>query len=134
MYFFSSFLGGAIRLVEEYHIKRAVLWDICLLHCNELPFKKYFKYCDGLGKEVPTTSPTYEGHIGKTFKEGLELKPIISFKTIPGKVEILPKDCLKSFNNDTIYFYNICHAIQNGYRAFPQNLVNKLIGHAHQGR
>ena len=131
MYFFT---GGAIRLVEEKEIKRAVLWDICLLHTNELPFKKYFKYCDGQGKQIPTTSPTYEGHIGKTFKDGLELKPIIPFKTIPGKVEILPNDCLKSFNNDTIYFYNICHAIQNGYRTFPQNLVNKIIGHAHQGR
>ena len=131
--YFSYFIGGAIRLVEE-EIKRPVLWDICLLHCNELPFKKFFKYCDAQGKDVNTTSPSYDGHIGKTFKDGLELMPIVNFKTVPGKLEILPNDFINSLNNDSKYLYKICHAIMGGYRRFPQNLIYKIIGKAHQGR
>ena len=120
--------------MEVVYLLRAVLWAICLLHTNELPFKKYFKYCDNYGKDVKTTSPTYEGHIGKNFKNGLDLKPIVNFKKITGKVDVFTADFIKSFNNDTRYLYNICHAIQNGHQNFPANLVNKLIGHCHQGR
>ena len=131
--FFYFFLGGAIRLVEE-KLKRPILWDICVLHTNELPFKKYFKHCDASGQDVATTSPSYDGHIGSQFKNGLDLKPIVNFKKITGKVQRFTEDFIKTFNNDTKYLYNICHAIQNGYRNFPQSLVFNLVGHCHQGR
>ena len=120
--------------MAEEKIGRPVLWSVCLLHTNELPFKKYFKYCDAKGKHVSTTSPNYEGHIGKLFKDGLDLEPLVNFKRVPGKLEILPTDFIKSINGDTKYLYEIVHAIQNGRRAFPQRLANKIIGHAHQGR
>ena len=133
-YTFFSLLGGAIRLLEANYLNRAVLWIICLLHTNELPFKKYFKYCDNSGKDVKTTSPSYDGHIGMHFKDGLDLKPIEKFKKVDGKVPVFSPDFIASFNNDTRYFYDICLAIQNGHKKFPKKLVNKLIGHCHQGR
>ena len=126
-------LGGAIRLVEE-HLGLPLSWDICVLHTNELPFKKLFKLCDNSGKDVDTKSPSYDEHIGRQIKYGLDLKPIINFNAIAGKVHVFTDDFIKTFNNDTKYLYNICQAIQNGYRNFPEDLVYKLIGHCHQGR
>ena len=130
----SSLLGGAIRLLEENYLNRAVLWVICLLHTNELPFKKYFKWCDNSGKDVKTTSPSYDGHIGKNFKDGLDLEEIVNFNKVKGKVPVFSPDFIKSFNNDTKYLYQICHAIQDGPKKFPKHLIKKLIGHCHQGR
>ena len=95
---------------------------------------KYFKYCDAGGKKVKTKSPQYDGNIGKNFKEKLVLKPIVKFQTIAGKVEVYDDELIKSFNNDFLYFYLICHAVQNGWENFPEFLVYKLIGHVHQAR
>ena len=36
------FLGGVFRLTEV-ALKKPLLWDVCLLHMNELPFKEFFK-------------------------------------------------------------------------------------------
>ena len=35
-------LGGVFRLTEV-ALEKALLWDVCLLHMNELPFKEFFK-------------------------------------------------------------------------------------------
>ena len=128
-----SFLGGAIRRVEE-KLKRPLLWCICLLHTTERVFAKYFIHCDNCGKDIKSTSPSYDGIIGSQFKNGLELKPIVKFKTVDGKVLVYDNDFIASFNNDKKYFYQICHAIQNGWEEFPPWLVNKLVGKVHKAR
>ena len=91
-------------------------------------------HCDYNGKETDSTSPKHEGDIGKHFKYGLDLKPIVHFKSVPGLVEEYDDDFISSFNSDTKYFHQICRAVQNGWRLFPVSLVYKVVGHAHKGR
>ena len=91
-------------------------------------------YCDYSGKKTDSTSPKHEGAIGKLFKFGLDLKPIVKFKSVQGLVEAYDNDFISSFNCDTKYFYQICRAVQNGWRLFPVSLVTKVTGHAHKGR
>ena len=91
-------------------------------------------HCDYSGKEYDSTSPSHEGAIGKHFKYGLDLKPIVKFKSVPGLVEEYDDDFISSFNCDHKYFHQICRAVQNGWRLFPANLVFKVVGHAHKGR
>ena len=84
----SGWKTGAIRRVEE-NLGRSLLWIICILHTNERPFLQYFKYCDASGKKkAKTKSPSYDGKIGKLFKNKLDLKPIVKFKAIQGKVKV----------------------------------------------
>ena len=127
-----SNLGGNIRLVEKY-LGRPLTWSICLLHQNELFFKEYFRYCDYEGKKKEKNkSPKFNGHIGKLFRDGLDLKPIVDFDQIDGKVENYDAAFIKSLNNDSKYFYEICQAIITGN--FPDELVYKIVGHVHQAR
>ena len=74
----------------------------------------------------------YDGHIGREFRDGLELKPIVNFRQIDGKLEIYDDQFIKSLNNDGKYLYQICHAIMSGN--FSDELASKLIGHVHQAR
>ena len=102
---------------------------------NELPFKEYFNYCDASGDDnwkKSSKCPSYVGHIGKNFRPKLQLKPIVAFRRIPGRVEVYPQSFLKTLNNDGKYLYQISHAIQNG--VVPQNLAVKFIGHLHKAR
>ena len=93
------------------------------------------KYCDANGAVDWRTSnkcPSYIGHIGRNFKPKLDLKPVIAFQRIPGKVGVYPLDFIKSLNNDGRYLLFISHAIQNG--VVPQNLAVKQIGHVNGAR
>ena len=55
--------NGAVRNLEEL-CKRSVQWSICLLHCNELPFRHVFQALDG-----KTSSPdSFSGPVGKSLK------------------------------------------------------------------
>ena len=47
--------NGVIRKLEE-GIRRPNQWLICLLHANELPFRKYFSVVDGGQSTGPSTS------------------------------------------------------------------------------
>ena len=107
---------------------------ICLLHSNELPFRDYFRYCDASGANnwKKTTGPGFYGHIGRHFKDYLELKPIVPFDPIPGKVPVFDAAFVATFNNDTRYFYQVIQAIQTGI--FPAWLVFKVIGKVHSAR
>ena len=126
--------AGAIRRVEE-DLGRPILWDICILHTNERPFIKYFMYCDYKGKKIKSTCPSHDGFIGKQFKDKkLELKDIVKFKTISGKVLPYDENFIKSFNCDTAYLHAIGLAIQNGWKNFPEKLKTKVIGKSHKGR
>ena len=113
-------------MVEKY-LGRPLTWSICLLHQNELFFKEYFRYCDYEGKKKEKNkSPKFNGHIGKLFRDGLDLKPIVDFDQIDGKVENYDAAFIKSLNNDSKYFYEICQAIIAGN--FPDELVYKIVG------
>ena len=125
--------GGAIRLTEL-ALERPILWDICLLHNNELPFKDFFKYCDHSGNDYwkDTKCPAYSGHIGKNFKPKLSIQPVLPFTRIAGKVPIYSPNFVATFNNDSRYFYQMCHAVQNG--VVPPTLAQKVISRVDQAR
>ena len=96
-------------------------------------FKQYFQYCDYEGKkEEKTKSPKFDGTIGRQFRDGLDLQPVINFNAINGKVPVYENGFINSLNNDSKYFYQVCHAIMSGN--FEDDLVWRLIGHVHQAR
>ena len=125
--------AGAIRLTEL-KLKRPLLWDVCMLHNNELPFKDFFKYCDQSGNDYwkDTTCPAYSGHIGKNFKPKLNIQPVLPFIAVRGKVKVYAPDFVATLNNDGRYMYQMCHAVQDGF--VPPTLAQKLISRVDQAR
>ena len=105
-----------------------------MLHNNELPFKNFFKYCDQSGSDYwkDTKCPAYSGHIGKNFKPKLRILPVLPFTAIRGKVKVYSPDFVATFNNDSRYFYQMCHAVQDGVVSPP--LASKVISRVDQAR
>ena len=99
--------GGAIRFLEIY-LGHSLQWIICLLHYNELPFKKIVELY--LGK---TTGPgTRSGLLGKEVEKTVkEVKPIVDFGFMPGKVDFINSTLL--LNSDQKYLYDLCHCCQS---------------------
>lgn len=98
--------NGIIRSIED-NINKPLQWIICLLHANELPFRRLFMHLDGA-----TSGPnTYTGLIGKSLKYSTNFKTI-NFKTIP---TILPTiTSLSTYSTDQKYLYLMCSAISTG--------------------
>ena len=96
--------AGAIRYLEMF-LGRALQWQVCLLHGNELPFRALFTYYDG-----PTTRPTsYSGEIGSQLKEHLSSRDIVDFKRIPNPdFPILPDEVLQDLSWDQKLMYEFC--------------------------
>ena len=72
----TGYEGGVVRRLEE-KLERPLQWSICLLHFNELPFKRLFQKIDGrpIGPEI------YTGPIGRKFND-CQSKKIVSFARI----------------------------------------------------
>lgn len=69
--------NGVIRLIEL-HLQKFLQWSICLLHANELPFRKLIEVIDG-----KTTSPkTSGGQIAGMLEFDPLNKPIIEFSPV----------------------------------------------------
>lgn len=69
-------INGVIRLLEE-TFNRPMQWLICLLHCNELPFRRLFTKLDGA-----TSGPTeFSGPIGRQLHH-CETLPVVRFRRI----------------------------------------------------
>ena len=62
------------------------------------------------------------------------MKKIVKFKAINGNLPVYDENFVKSLNGDSSYFYKMVHAVQNGWKAFPESLKTKIAGHAHKGR
>ena len=99
--------GGAVRYLEVF-LSRSLQWLVCLLHYNELPFNKIVKLYSG-----KTTGPnSRSGELGKEIEKTLtEVKPIVNFKFIPGKVDKINSTLL--LNSDQKYLYDLCHCCQS---------------------
>ena len=99
--------GGAIRYLEIY-LGRSLQWLVCLLHYNELPFNKIVKLYSG-----KTTGPrSRSGELGKEIEKTVtEVKPIVDFEFIPGKVDTINSTLL--LNSDQKYLYDLCHCCQS---------------------
>ena len=121
--------GGIIRRLELY-LCRPLQWLICLLHCNELPFKDIFKYLDGI-----TQGPgSYSGPIGKKIVGDVHKMPIVKYEAIPGLLKTYTDACIKSLSSDQKYLYFICHAVQDGVLPKDTTLLSRSPGMMHEAR
>ena len=110
--------NGVIRKLEE-GLGRTLQWLVCLLHANELPFRKYFSVVDGGRSTGPATST---GKIDIALDFDPKDLDIVNFKHIPGKVEDVSVDVKKDLSSDQIYLLKACLAVQQGYTACDQIL------------
>ena len=82
----------------------------CLLHENELPFRKLFDVSDG---SHGTTGPdSFGGELGKQCKNELNLEDVVEFKKISSTIEDIEEETLKTLSRDQKLLYNHIQAIK----------------------
>lgn len=123
--------NGVIRRLEE-GITRPLQWLVCLLHTNELPFRKYISVIDGGFTTGPTSST---GAIMSALEFDPKDLPIAQFNAIPGKVIDVIDEVKKDLSTDQIYLLRACLAVQQGYEdkdeiKFLQNAMPGNLNHA----
>ncbi|ESN99324.1 hypothetical protein HELRODRAFT_162847 [Helobdella robusta] len=80
----------AIVLLEK-HLKRPLPRLVCLLHANELPFRRLFYSLDGT-----TIGPnSFSGSIGKSLESCLDFN-VEAFESIPTELPDLNTDLLST--------------------------------------
>lgn len=102
--------NGIIRQIEQ-SVRRPVQWLICLLHTNELPFRKYLSLLDGGCTTGPSTST---GEITSALIFDPEDLPLAEFQPIPGKVLDVSDSVKNDLSTDQKYFLEACLAVQGG--------------------
>ena len=110
-------IGDVICLLEK-SLGRRLLWSICLLHTNELPFRNLFTTLDG-----PTTgSNSFSGPIGKLLPKVAEMEWISTFKAMSGvpMLEELPEKVFRDLSSDQKYLYLTVQAVISG--VIPEQL------------
>ena len=112
-------LNGIIRNLEV-KLQRPLQWSICLLHFNELPFKRLFEKIDGR----PTGPDTWSRPIGRNLKD-CETKGIASFTRIDVD-DSLPITKPNDLSQDQKYLYDCFHAIKSG--ECSEDLANRSPG------
>ena len=102
---------GFIGHVER-DLHARLLWLICMLHGNELPFRHYFCYCDG---GHGTSGPdSFKGPIGQSLKGEVHLKDVIQFEVIPTSLEDLDDEVWHDLSRDQKLLYQYTKAIEKG--------------------
>ena len=120
-------VSGVIRRLELI-LDRPLQWSICLLHFNELPFRRLFRFYDG-----QTSGPdTYTGEIGRAITSDVFLLPITEFLPICGKLQTLPDEVVEELSTDAKYFYTTMIAVQTGQ--FSHDLAEIRPGRVHEAR
>ena len=101
---------GAIRYLEMF-LGRALQWNICLLHLNELPLRHVFIYLDGT-----TKSPDkFAGPIGSQLNGNVSEWDIVKFTPIPNATfPMLKNDVVSGLSTDQYYAYRICWGVIYG--------------------
>jgi hypothetical protein len=102
--------NGIIRQIEQ-SVRRPVQWLICLLHTNELPFRKYVSVVDGGCTTGPSTST---GEVTNALVFDPEDLPLAEFLPIPGKVLDVPDSIKDDLSSDQKYLLQACLAVQGG--------------------
>ncbi len=102
--------------------KASCLLDCCMLNFNELPLWDLFKHCDG----APMGPTTFTGPIGSAM-ESFELKTVVQFQLLNGKVTPVNKAVYKGLSNDQKYLNDICLAVQGQWVSWPQNWHKKSL-------
>ena len=105
--------SGVIRILEE-GVGRPLQWLVCLLHANELPFRKYMSVVDGGCTTGPSSST---GEVSMALNFDPKDLPIVNFKPIEGKVIDVSNDVMTNLSTDQIYLLKACLTVQQGYTA-----------------
>ena len=121
--------SGVIRRLQG--VGRSLQWLVCLLHANELPFRKYMSVVDDGCTTGPSSST---GEVSMALNFDPKDSPIVNFKPIDGKVIDVSNDVMTDLSTDQIYLLKACLAVQQGYTvsehihfiqtAMPGNLSN----------
>ena len=121
-------VGGVLRWIE-YKKGNKVHWAVCLLHINELPFRKVFEVLDG----GTTSGGEWKGPIGKllpkagTFKFNPNFQPIRAMKLKPISAEFR-----KSISKDLRTLYDVAMMIITGEKM--ENFEERSLGAMHGAR
>ena len=123
--------NGVICKIEE-GVGRALQWLICLLHTNELPFRKYVSMVEGGFTTGPSTST---GVITSVLNFDPTDLPIVNFLPIAGRVSDVSEEVKKDLSTDQMYLLRACLAVQQGItddesRQFLKNSVPGNLNHA----
>jgi len=123
--------NGIIRKLEQ-HLGKPLQWLVCMLHSNELPFRKYFNVID----EAETTGPkTSRGSIADELNFDPRNILLVNFHSMPGKVEEVTDEVASNFTSDQLYFLRACLAVQSGscdcqYLQFLEHSSPGTLNHA----
>lgn len=107
--------NGVIRNIEQ-SLSRPLQWLVCLLHANELPFRKLFMVVDGGETKGPKTST---GKIGAVLDFDPKNKPLVHFKPLVGKVGEIALCHQKDLSTDQLYLLRASLTVQQGYENSP---------------
>ncbi|GBN97717.1 hypothetical protein AVEN_202615-1 [Araneus ventricosus] len=108
---------GVICQIEK-QVKRQLLWGVCLLQFNELPFRHLFLNLDG-----ETTAPiSFSGPLATRFSK-CEKLPVLNFKSSKCKILEIER---KILSKDQQYLLDISYAIKSG--SSPEDLTVREPG------
>jgi hypothetical protein len=111
--------AGTIKLIER-NLHRPLFWSICLLHCNELPFRHLFQNLDGV-----TSGPkSFTGPIGLALRSCMD-RPVGNFQKIDQTLT-LPEYNEADLSSDQRYLLASVRAVCSGF--CPESLANRQPG------
>ena len=120
---------GMVAHVERDLGKKLLLLS-CMLHENELPFRKVFDILDG---GHGTTGPeSFGGDIGKAAKENLHEKDVVDFEMMETNLEDISEDVYEDLSRDQKLLYDYIKAISIG--KVPQKLAIQKVGPLNHSR
>ena len=89
---------------------------VCLLHFNELPFRKYFATVDG---RTTTGLLSSSCVIASVFDYDPKDLPKANFLPVSGKVGDTDEIIKKDLSLDQLYFSKVCLAVKAGHESSP---------------
>ena len=121
-------LGGVAMYLEK-SLDRKLLFCVCCLHLNELPYKAAFRALDG----KTLSASTYSGKIGKLLPKAEDLPFNPNFVPLNGpSVEKLSPEFVKSLTKDVQDLYKYAQLVNSGEES--ANLMELSISHLHEAR
>ena len=114
---------GMIVTVER-ELKVPLLWLVCQLHGNELPFRHEYELADGgHGTSGPNS---FKGPLGSSVIGDIYLLPVTEFEPVPSVLPEFTFNVLQDLSNDQRLLYLYSKAVSEG--SLSQNLAEKIPG------
>ena len=119
--------GGVCRLFELV-TGMPVHWFVCQLHSNELNLRQLLCALDGT-----TSGPrSFSGPIGSSCAADVWTLEVVSFQPVPGQVEELPEELIRSLSHDQEILLRLSLAVQSG--SIPVTTACRRIGPLNHAR